>query len=113
MQYNDAMEDTREGGLGEAKGNPAAEAQTAPPIVLYPNRKLGRGWIVGCLVLVVVLGILIVRGIHARVHAEETLVANTRQDAVLSVAVTTPSVGADALEVTLPANTQAFIDTPI
>jgi RND family efflux transporter MFP subunit len=113
MQYNDAMEDTREGGLGEAKGNPAAEAQTAPPIVLDPNRKLGRGWIVGCLVLVVVLGILIVRGIHARVHAEETLVANTRQDAVLSVAVTTPSVGADALEVTLPANTQAFIDTPI
>ena len=45
--------------------------------------------------------------------AEAALVNTTRQDAVLSVAVTTPIQGAAAQEITLPANTQAFIDTPI
>src|ERR1700689_2318537 len=52
-------------------------------------------------------------GILTRVHAEAILARTTRQDAVLSVAVTTPMQGAAAQEITLPANTQAFIDTPI
>ena len=111
--------DTREGGVPEGTmipaeyGQPAPESQTAPPIVLDPERKLGRGPIIAAFLLVLVLGVFIVDGHPGRVHAEETLAKNTKQDSVLSVAVTTPSHGADALEITLPANTQAFIDTPI
>jgi RND family efflux transporter MFP subunit len=60
-----------------------------------------------------VLGIFIVGGIHARVRAEKTLTTITREDAVLAVAVTSPVEGAAGQEIMLPANTQAFIDTPI
>jgi RND family efflux transporter MFP subunit len=55
----------------------------------------------------------ILLGIRSRVHAEEQLTAETRQDSVMAVSVTTADRGADALEITLPADTQAFIDTPI
>ena len=127
MQLNDQtaegspkeLRDTREGGVPEGSvvaadhGHPAHESQTAPPIVLDPKSKLGRGPILAALLAALVLGVFIVTGIRARVHAEETLTQNTRQDAILSVAVTNPSHGANALEITLPANTQAFIDTPI
>ena len=78
-----------------------------------PRRKLGPGFIVAGVLAIVVLGILIAIGILSRVHAEATLATVSQQDAVLSVAVTTPVAGAAAQEITLPANTQAFIDTPI
>ena len=123
MRHNaeiaDDIMDTREGGVPEGTmipaeyGHPAPESQTAPPIVLDPERKLGRGPIIAAFLLILVLGVVIVTGIRGRVHAEETLTQNTKRDSILSVAVTTPSHGADALEITLPANTQAFIDTPI
>jgi RND family efflux transporter MFP subunit len=83
------------------------------PIVLDPQRKLGRGPIVVGVLVFLVLGILIAVGVRTRVIAEEALATTTRQDAVLSVSVTTPVQGATAQEITLPANTQAFIDTPI
>jgi RND family efflux transporter MFP subunit len=81
--------------------------------VLDPNRKLGPGPIIGALVAALALGAFIVVGIRSRVHAEETLVKNTQQTSILTVSVTTPKIGASALEITLPANTQAYIDTPI
>jgi RND family efflux transporter MFP subunit len=80
---------------------------------LDPERKLGRGPMIAVVLAALVLAVFIVNGIRARVHAEETLSQTTKEDAILSVAVTTPSHGADALEITLPANTEAFIDTPI
>jgi RND family efflux transporter MFP subunit len=86
---------------------------SSQPIVLDPKRKLGRGPMAGGILAVLVLGILIARGIRTRVHAEEALASTVHEDAVLSVAVTTPVQGAAAQEITLPANTQAFIDTPI
>src|ERR1700729_2706821 len=92
------------------ESHPANEGHTDP---IDPRRKLGRGPMVAGILAAVVLGILIVVGILTRVHAEATLARTTRQDAVLSVAVTTPMQGAAAQEITLPANTQAFIDTPI
>jgi RND family efflux transporter MFP subunit len=85
----------------------------AAPIVLDPKRRLGRGPIFGVIVLALVLGMAILLGIRSRVHAEEQLTAETRQDSVMAVSVTTADRGADALEITLPADTQAFIDTPI
>jgi RND family efflux transporter MFP subunit len=92
------------------ESHPANEGHTDP---IDPRRKLGRGPMVAGILAAVVLGILIVVGILTRVHAEATLARTTRQDAVLSVVVTTPMQGAAAQEITLPANTQAFIDTPI
>jgi RND family efflux transporter MFP subunit len=118
-EIDESMKDTREGGVLEGTmlppehGQHADESQTAPPIVLDPERNVGRGPIIASCLGALVLAVFIVTGIRARVHAEETLTQDTRRDAILSVAVTTPSHGASALEITLPANTQAFIDTPI
>jgi RND family efflux transporter MFP subunit len=61
--------------------------------------------------LLLVVAVLV--GIHSRVHAEEELASETRQDSVMAVSVIRASRGADALEIVLPADTQAFIDTPI
>jgi RND family efflux transporter MFP subunit len=103
MQTEDKATSTME-------SHPAHEGHSDP---IDPRRKLGRGPMVAGILAAVVLAILIVVGILTRVHAEATLARTTRQDAVLSVAVTTPMQGAAAQEITLPANTQAFIDTPI
>ena len=92
------------------ESHPAHEGHTD---AIDPRRKLGRGAVVAGILAALVLGILIVVGILTRVHAEAALATTTRQDSVLSVAVTTPMEGAAAQEITLPANTQAFIDTPI
>jgi RND family efflux transporter MFP subunit len=92
------------------ESHPAHEGHSDP---IDPRRKLGRGAMVAGILAALVLGILIVVGIVTRVHAEAALARTARQDAVLSVAVTTPMQGAAAQEITLPANTQAFIDTPI
>jgi RND family efflux transporter MFP subunit len=92
------------------ESNPAHEGHTDP---IDPRRKLGRGVVVAGVLAALVLGILIVVGILTRFRAEAALATTARQDAVLSVAVTSPMQGAAAQEITLPANTQAFIDTPI
>ena len=118
MQHNDAnqdeaMKDTREGGVATEGSDPEHGTQTAPPIVLDPTAKVGRAPIIGVVMAALLLGIFIAVGIHSRVHAEEKLSSNTQQNLTLSVAVTTPSQGAGPLEITLPANTQAYIDTPI
>jgi RND family efflux transporter MFP subunit len=91
----------------------AATMESQGPVEIDPRRKLGPGFIVAGVLAIVVLGILIAIGILSRVHAEAALATASQQGAVLSVAVTTPVAGAAAQEITLPANTQAFIDTPI
>jgi RND family efflux transporter MFP subunit len=91
----------------------ATATMESHPVEIDPQQKLGRGPIVAGILAAMLLGILIVVGIFTRVHAEASLARTARQDAVLSVAVTTPMQGATAQEITLPANTQAFIDTPI
>jgi RND family efflux transporter MFP subunit len=116
--HDSGMEDVRESEMSVENGEtavqvPAHDPAEGPAIVLDPDRKLGRGPIIGVLVVALALGAFIVVGIRSRVHAEETLTTNTRQDAILAVAVTTPNRGSGPLEITLPANTQAYIDTPI
>ena len=107
------MKDTREGHDGNEAAHPEADAQTQPPIKLDLNQKLGRGPIVGVGIVAVLLLGFIFLGVLSRMHAERTLKADTSDDAIQSVSVITPTGGAQAMEVTLPANTQAFIDTPI
>ncbi|MDE1175167.1 MAG: efflux RND transporter periplasmic adaptor subunit [Edaphobacter sp.] len=60
----------------------------------------------------VVLG-AIVYGIRSRSSSEKALEQSTAEAAVMSVHVVTPSIGADAQDLTLPGNVQAFTDTPI
>ena len=112
-KHEEGMADTRTSAPAAAGAGGVHDVHDATPIVLDPARKLGRGPIVSLIVLALVLGIAIVLGIHSRVHAEEQLTTETQQDAIMAVSVTTPSGGADALEIVLPADTQAFIDTPI
>jgi RND family efflux transporter MFP subunit len=118
MQHNheiqdEVMKDTREDGVALESSEPAHGTQTKPLIGLDPKLKLGRVPIIGVALAALLLGVLIAAGIHSRVHAEERLSSNAQQNSALSVAVTTPSQGAGPLEITLPANTQAYIDTPI
>ncbi len=89
------------------------EVQPERPIELDPKQKLGRGPIIALVLVAVVIGVLIALGIHSRVNAEDTLAETTQQNSILAVAVTTPTAGAGPLEITLPANTEAYIDTPI
>ncbi|HEX4022377.1 MAG TPA: efflux RND transporter periplasmic adaptor subunit [Acidobacteriaceae bacterium] len=92
---------------------PGHESQSSAPIVLDTNGKIGRGPIIGGILVALVLVVFILVGIRSRVHAEEKLSSTTKQESILSVAVTTPGQRTQPLEITLPANTQAYIDTPI
>src|ERR1700724_2486500 len=109
---DEAMKNTREGDAATESSDPAQGIQSEP-IVHDPNRKLGRAPIIGVVLAALLLGIFVVVGIRSRAHAEEMLSTSSQQNSVLPVGVTTPTQGAGPLEITLPANTQAYIDTPI
>jgi len=59
------------------------------------------------------LGLLIVRGIQARERAESALRTEARADSALSVSVVHPTLGAPTSELILPANAEAFTETPV
>jgi RND family efflux transporter MFP subunit len=61
----------------------------------------------------VLLGLLVFRGIQARVHAETALAARTAEQAIPGVHVIQPKPGAAASELVLPGNMEAFTDTPV
>jgi len=90
----------------------ASRAHDAP-VRIDTEARLGRGpiLVVGTVLLLVV--VLVFAGIHSRASAENKLRHDTAEAAVDPVFVTSPSGGAKAQEIRLPANTQAFIDTPI
>jgi RND family efflux transporter MFP subunit len=111
-KHDEGMVDASES-IGMGSSTAVHGEHGTAPIVLDPHRRFGRGPIIGLIVLALLLGMAILRGIRSRVHAEEELTTETRQDSVMAVSVTTARRGADALEITLPADTQAFIDTPI
>src|SRR5579863_2939368 len=72
----------------------------------------GRGWWLGLLALIVV-GVVVVFTILPRIEARNTLDKETKEMAIPSVAVVHPQRTAPAQEVVLPANVQAYIDSPI
>jgi RND family efflux transporter MFP subunit len=80
-----------------------------------PNRDQGRSgrrlWVV-VLAFVAVVAIIIA-GIVPRKRAEADLVKETEEMAIPSVSVVHPKRSAPANEVVLPANVQAYIDSPI
>jgi RND family efflux transporter MFP subunit len=105
--------------IKDDRQNEVAQTNPGQPVLREPHAApldpppLGRGMIVAVVLVFVVLGILIVLGIRGRMHSEKILSTRASQQDVLFVDVTTPVHGAAAQEITLPANTQAFIDTPI
>ncbi len=59
------------------------------------------------------LGVIILRGIQGRLHAESVLVQRTEQSAIPFVHTIHPARGAAATELVLPGNMEAFTDTPV
>ncbi|GAA3764518.1 efflux RND transporter periplasmic adaptor subunit [Terriglobus aquaticus] len=84
-----------------------------PTVTIDPNRKLGRGAFVALAVAGVALVVVIALGLLSRVRAASSLKTETRENAIETVSVTHPTLGARSQELRLPANTEAFIDTPI
>jgi RND family efflux transporter MFP subunit len=75
--------------------------------------QIGRGYIVLGGVLAILFAAAIISGIRSRATHENTLKSATEAAAIPTVNTTYPSGGANAQEVILPGNVQAFIETPI
>lgn len=77
-----------------------------------PERPAGRTWLYA-LIAVVLLAALVVGGILPRVRARAALRTETNQMAIPAVVVVKPKPTAPGQELVLPANVQAFMDSPI
>ena len=69
-------------------------------------------WWIAAIAVAVVLG-LVINGILPRIQARESLRKETQDLAVADVAVVQPKSSPGSHEVVLPANVQAFVDSPI
>jgi RND family efflux transporter MFP subunit len=95
---------------------PASSTQAAAePSATPPARGGGASilWLIIGLLVIAALGYAIYAGIHGRAQAETTLTSETQASAVPSVIVVHPKPNTMTTEISLPGNTQAFIDTPI
>jgi RND family efflux transporter MFP subunit len=86
------------------------QPQTAGP---PQNLRLSRTALLSLATAVVVLGIVIYIGIRSRAAAEADLKRKTEQATIPSVNVIFPKPTESDLEIVLPGNMKAFIDTPI
>jgi RND family efflux transporter MFP subunit len=77
-----------------------------------PSSGMGKV-ILGIVVLLIVAGVVVYKGITTRVRAAADVKADTRDLAVPSVSLTQPKRSAPQEEIVLPGNIQAFIDAPI
>ena len=108
----------REGLRDCNESHPATAEHPTPnphgePLVVDTTSRLGRGPMIGLAVVVLALLLAIIFGIAKRSSDESKLAATTHADAIPSVFVTHATNGADSQEIRLPANTNAYIDTPI
>jgi RND family efflux transporter MFP subunit len=94
-----------------AQAAPAPAETSSPP----PPRSGGAGflWLIIVLFVLAAVGYAIYAGIHGRAQAETKLTAETQATAVPSVVVIHPKPNTMTTEISLPGNTQAYIDTPI
>ncbi len=82
-----------------------------PP--LATGARLGGGFWIGLLVLALAVASIIVHGIHSRSQADVALGTENKVASVPGVRVVFPTGGASSGTLSLPGNTQAFVDTPI
>lgn len=64
-------------------------------------------------ILIVLLGVLIFRGIRARISAEASLKTETEKNAALFVETVHPTLSSPTQEIVLPGSIQAYTDSPI
>jgi RND family efflux transporter MFP subunit len=92
--------------------------QVEKPAAVHEQRpasdpgKPARRWWIAVLAFVIVVAIVI-SGILPRINARAALDKETAEMAIPTVSVITPKRGAPTQEVVLPANVQAYIDSPI
>ncbi len=109
--YN--VDETNQDGAGDRlTSHAAAHGGTTVPIHAT-NMKLGRGFWLSLLVVALVLLCVIVYGIHSRSSADKTLVQENTAQSIPEVKVVYPVGGASSGSLSLPGNTQGFVDTPI
>jgi RND family efflux transporter MFP subunit len=96
----------------EPPKNSETNAENAPPLGV-DRRGFGRAAVITALVIAALIGLVTVEGIHARSVAKAALTYKTRENAIPSVDVVHPSLGAASSEVILPASVQGFIDSPV
>ena len=75
--------------------------------------RLGLGLLVLVLAVLGAIGWFVYKGVNTRVSAAKALVAESRDDAILTVSVTHAKVAAASQQLVLPGNTQPLIDAPI
>ena len=92
--------------------------QVEKPVAVHEQKlanqpgKPARRWWIAVLAFVVVAAVVI-SGILPRINARAALDKETAEMAIPTVSVVTPKRGAPTQEVVLPANVQAYIDSPI
>ncbi len=92
--------------------SPVVEEPVQPRPVVQQGQTSKRHWVVALLAAVVVAGVIF-GGILPRVKARTDLRNETGEMAIPTVMVVHPKRTAPSQEVVLPANVQAFIDSPI
>ncbi len=91
--------------------NRGSQVESRPDTAAKPGRPAHHWWIaIGAFVLVAAL---LLSGILPRIQARDVLRKETQEMAVANVAVIHPKTSAGAQELVLPANVQAFVDSPI
>jgi multidrug efflux pump subunit AcrA (membrane-fusion protein) len=89
----------------------------SPEVASDQNKKLSRGSIVRLvlflLVVAILIGLVVARGIYARVDASADVQKETVQLAIPAVAVVHPKVGEAANEIVLTGSLRAFTEAPI
>jgi RND family efflux transporter MFP subunit len=86
-----------------------------PPEPLIPAEepRLSGGTWIGMIVVAAIIAAVVVFGIMARRGHEHALQKETAETAISSVNVVYPAPSTISSEISLPGNTQAFMDTPI
>ena len=93
---------------------PTTRRTVDPGLPGQPPRRPGVGKVIFGLVLVLIIaGAVVYRGVTTRVRAADDVKADTQDLAVPSVSLAQPKRGAPQEEIVLPGNIQAFIDAPI
>jgi RND family efflux transporter MFP subunit len=97
----------------EVETKPAAAPVDKPVEAKGEERVFSRNFIVFFALAVIAVIVVIIFGIHSRIAAASSLEQSTAQAAIPSVSVIRPQPENRGQDLTLPGNTQAFIDSPI
>ncbi|MDR3718420.1 MAG: efflux RND transporter periplasmic adaptor subunit [Bryobacteraceae bacterium] len=91
------------------ESQPTSQPASAPPV----SGAVKTGGLILAVVAACGLGLLIVKGIQTRLHAETALQSEARADSAPIVSIVHPKLGAPTSELMLPGSVEAFVDTPV